>query len=184
MLQAGFSENDPRIVRHFALARHGEMRKRAYNLAKMDNVQDDEGSRGSLLAGILQTQEYANRPLSKEDMRKARGEALHKVLGDSFDADTSGAAVVTQAVLFENDEEIMSLRRTEENKRLEGLIERHNREAEARVVAVAPVESDDEILASHKALEVAELNAKIREANLRGRGSGDCAAPGPKKMYS
>ncbi|CAN0232983.1 unnamed protein product [Ectocarpus sp. 4 AP-2014] len=117
-------------------------------------------------------------------MRKARREALHKVLGDSFNADTSGAAVVTQAVLFENDEEIMSLRRREEKKRLEGLIERHNGEAEARVVAVAPVESDDEMLALRKALQVAELNAKIREANLRGRGSGDCAAPGPMKMYS
>lgn len=38
----GISENDPRLVRHFALARHGEFeRRRAYNLAKMDKLQDD-----------------------------------------------------------------------------------------------------------------------------------------------
>lgn len=110
----GISKNDPRIVRHFALARHGEFERRgACNLAKIDNLQDDEGSLGSLLAGILQTQSYASRPLNKEDMRRAHGEALYKILGDSFDADISGAAVVTPVVLFEDGEEIVALRRTE-----------------------------------------------------------------------
>lgn len=117
-------------------------------------------------------------------MRKAHGEALRKILGDSFNTDTSGAAVVTPVVLFEDDEEIMTLCRTAEKKRLEGLIERHSREAEAKAVIVAPVESDEEILALRKALEVAELNAKIREANLRGCGSGGYAAPGLKKMQT
>lgn len=51
-------------------------------------------------------------------------------------------------------------------------------------MVAAPVESDEEILALRKGLKVAELNAKIREANLRGCGSGACAAPGPKKMQT
>lgn len=58
----GISQSDDRVLNHFALARHGEheMRK-AYNLAKSDNVNDDPSSFSRQVSGIISGQELNNR---------------------------------------------------------------------------------------------------------------------------
>lgn len=166
----GIHYNDQRLVRHFALARHGEFeRKRAYNGHTMDMVQDDPNSLGAVFAGILQSQDYSNRPLDKQGMIEAQEKALKAVLHDSYD-ESDVNDVAGGAELFEDDPEIMDLRREEYKKRIQCRIDQHNRLIEARgVVGVSPVDENDELRSLRIEAEKEEQLARIRVAKLQGR---------------
>ncbi|CAN0312736.1 unnamed protein product, partial [Hapterophycus canaliculatus] len=82
----GIPQSDDRVLNHFALARHGEyeMRK-AYNLAKSDNVNDDPNSFSRQISGIISAQELNNRSClsDKDAIRDQQHDALNTWIGDS-----------------------------------------------------------------------------------------------------
>ncbi|CAN0342228.1 unnamed protein product [Ectocarpus sp. 6 AP-2014] len=168
--QIGIPYNGQRLVRHFALSRNGEFeRKRAYNGSTMDMVKDDPNSIGAVFAGILQSQDYLNRPLDKQGMIEAQEKALKAMLHNSYDG--SGVNdVAGGAELFGDDPEIMNLRREECKKRMECRIGQHERSIESGVVVgVSPVHENYEIRPLRLEAEREEQLARIRVAKMQGR---------------
>lgn len=166
----GIHYNDQRLVRHFALARHGEYeRKKAYNGHTMDMAQDDLNSIGAVFAGILQSQDYLNRPLDKQGMIVAQEKTLKAVLHDSYD-ESDVNDVAGGAGLFGDDPEIMNLRREEYKKRMQCRIGQHDRSIESGGgVGVSPVDENDELRSLRLEAEMEEQLARIRVAKMQGR---------------
>lgn len=162
----GIPFDDQRLVRHFALARHGEFeRKRAYNCNTMDMVEDDPDSIGAKFAGVLQTQDTSKGPLDKEGMIEAQDKALKAMLHDSYD-DSPANDMGRGQELFGDDPEIMNLRREECKRRLQRSIDHFDRSTES---GGSPIDENDEIRSLRQEAEKQELLARIRVAEMQGR---------------
>lgn len=136
--QLGIPQSDDRVLNHFALGRHGEyeMRK-AYNLAKADNSNNDPNSFSSQISGVIGTLGF-NDACSEANYVQQQNAALEKWIGKSKscwydksattstgDGSFEGVMVMWRDMFSKqmvDDPETASLRKKEEKMRLEASI--------------------------------------------------------------
>lgn len=139
--QLGINQADDRVLNHFALGRHGEyeMRK-AYNLAKSDNSNDDPNSFSAQISGITGTLAFNRECMSAEEVARMQNSALEKWIPKSLSCrggismpESMGQEPVevmmamlrglfSKQQVVDDDEGMMALRKQEEKERLEASI--------------------------------------------------------------
>lgn len=136
--QLGIPQSDDRVLNHFALGRHGEYEmKKAYNLAKADNSNNDPNSFSSQISGVIGTLGF-NDACSEADYVQQQNAALEKWIGKSKscwydkyaitstgDGSFEGVMAMWREMFSKqmvDDPETASLRKKKEKMRLEASI--------------------------------------------------------------